>query len=868
MVMLHMARHKTDNISSSDDNYLVQRIGGGSIVDRRPVFSPDGKLLYVVYGHVIRAYSTQTGVLVRDYKGLSHPAVGVQLHATRPELVVAVSEVGELMAWRWESGIHMMTVKLRVAPECLKVTSFDLLPSDDGDCDVFATWQKKDTNRAEMSVFSSRGRHKIDLNFSFDNTTHSVAFAFGTHTDGRYVVAICKDKLYTIDFQRNKGNWFRVSGKRYLTCVACHPTELCVATGDNTGRVLIWRDIIDNPQPPSAVYHWHTLPVTDIVFSQSGTFFYSGGGEHTLVKWRLNTPNEKSFLPRLSAPICHLSVSKDNMIIAVSTQDNGIQLVDPQREITRTIQYFSWGVQSGDGPLFPAGLNLDRRTHSLVLNSRTGHIQFYDPSTHSLLYNLDITGQNYLTQERNTKIINTEVIRVALSTCGKWLSTVEFIDNGEMSVHVTLKFYNFVDSSQKYSLNTYISMPHQGRVHALQFQPNESQNDGLLAVTTGEDKRFRIWSFNKGKNSAWQCVCVGHYRDQPTRDAAFSTDGSVLGVSFGSSLTLWNPDSCSLKCSLSSASSSKASPILSIQFGNNDCCHLVVTGTAHGLIVWNILTLSIVWTVPLKLSILTKDPFSKFMAAFTTTNTLFVFSPNSSKPVFTYKNICSNGTQILSAIFVPRSQIHSGDTWQSRSKLYFIDSNQELLALQRAEEVADTSETGLEGLPEWTPGLTPFSSLIAKQSSSAAIVRGHRKHNQLGLPGRKELEELLAAPAHTMPPQHLLCAGLLGALLSRETSAEEADEEASLAEERQQKKKKDEDSSEDEEETTAAVSKQQQQTQQQPGPISTGSVDPELERSLERVLREPLDWAKALDKRAGITSAVRRAVEPLCGAQI
>lgn len=64
----------------------------------------------MVYGHIIRAYSTQTGEHVRDYKGLSHPAVGVQLHATRPELVVAVSEVGEMMAWRWESGIHMLTV--------------------------------------------------------------------------------------------------------------------------------------------------------------------------------------------------------------------------------------------------------------------------------------------------------------------------------------------------------------------------------------------------------------------------------------------------------------------------------------------------------------------------------------------------------------------------------------------------------------------------------------------------------------------------------------------------------------------------------------------------------------------------------------
>ena len=54
----------------------------------------------------------------------------------------------------------------------------------------------------------------------------------------------------------------------------------------------------------------------------------------------------------------------------------------------------------------------------------------------------------------------------------------------------------------------------------------------------------------------WHCIGVGHYRDLPVKDAAFSSDGSVLGVSFGASLTLWNPDSCSLQGSLTSINTS------------------------------------------------------------------------------------------------------------------------------------------------------------------------------------------------------------------------------------------------------------------------------------------------------------------------
>ena len=54
-----------------------------------------------------------------------------------------------------------------------------------------------------------------------------------------------------------------------------------------------------------------------------GSIFYRGGNEHVLVKWTVNAPEVKHFLPRLSAPIVHLTVSPDNQFMAVSTLDNG-----------------------------------------------------------------------------------------------------------------------------------------------------------------------------------------------------------------------------------------------------------------------------------------------------------------------------------------------------------------------------------------------------------------------------------------------------------------------------------------------------------------------------------------------------------------
>lgn len=150
-----------------------------------------------------------------------------------------------------------------------------------------------------------------------------------------------------------------------------------------------------------------------------GGHMYTGGGECVLVKWVLANPHHKSFLPRLPAPIKHLTIAPDNLYVAVSTLDNGtwivylflewtfnffkafytnstwylikftgIVVVNPQRKLTSVIQNFTWGVALSSQDLFPAGLIVDPRTGSLVLNSRTGHVQFYNTYTKSLLYNV------------------------------------------------------------------------------------------------------------------------------------------------------------------------------------------------------------------------------------------------------------------------------------------------------------------------------------------------------------------------------------------------------------------------------------------------------------------------------------------------
>lgn len=74
----------------------------------------------------------------------------------------------------------------------------------------------------------------------------------------------------------------------------------------------------------------------------------------------------------------------------------GIVVVNPQKKLTSVIQNFTWGVALSSQDLFPAGLIVDPRTGCLVLNSRTGHVQFYNTHTKNLLYNVSSIKCNLL----------------------------------------------------------------------------------------------------------------------------------------------------------------------------------------------------------------------------------------------------------------------------------------------------------------------------------------------------------------------------------------------------------------------------------------------------------------------------------------
>lgn len=66
----------------------------------------------------------------------------------------------------------------------------------------------------------------------------------------------------------------------------------------------------------------------------------------------------------------------------------------------------------------------------------------------SMHFQINITAQNFLTQERSVIIVNTEVTKIALNHNGTWMATVEERNDKVSCIEVRLKFWMF-DTKQQ-----------------------------------------------------------------------------------------------------------------------------------------------------------------------------------------------------------------------------------------------------------------------------------------------------------------------------------------------------------------------------------------------------------------------------------
>lgn len=345
------------------------------------------RCIFIVCHDVVKCYNTVTAEWVRDLNPESGNAVvGVEIDKAQRSRLLICDSAGELSHWQWKTGLLETKKVLSLSGLQPRVMSFDLVFFNNS---ALISWCNGDNGIPSVAIINYvKNTVVFKYNFELKASSFSVALA----AKGlNYFCIVQGSRLFIVDIQSTKGPRFHINQNRdHFTTVVCHPEHDTIATGDVKGRIRLWRNVLSSEGKPKIdLYHWHHTPVASLAFTCSGTMFYSGGTEAVLVKWVINEPHNRSFLPRMSAAIGHVAVSGENTKIVVATKDNAIQFFDAQLNLLSMIQNFTWmpNDYTGVNP-FPVGLQVNPRTQSIVLNGRSGHLQFFSTHTNSLLYNV------------------------------------------------------------------------------------------------------------------------------------------------------------------------------------------------------------------------------------------------------------------------------------------------------------------------------------------------------------------------------------------------------------------------------------------------------------------------------------------------
>ncbi|XP_014894795.1 WD repeat-containing protein 75 [Poecilia latipinna] len=809
--------------------------GGSNITFREPAISSDSRFLLCASGHNVKVFSTVTEECVQELRGHTDLVTGVLLRPSNHLQAYSCSADGTVRLWDFTDGILIKTYVIGY-PICSIYAS----ASHDGVIFIatptkgYKTLDSLQLLAVHLPQTAGQLVETSDLSAVLsDVSANPATVAFGRA--GEYVASTNGVQLQIFFFKKQKSFRFSLkenscSGRRNtFTCVACHPTDDCIATGHEDGKIRLWRNFDQKREYTYRTLHWHHSTVRALCFTPEGSNLLSGGVESVLVQWRYQQESQQDFLPRLGAAITHIAVSPDGALFCTSHSDNKIVLIQSCVKVSSIIQ----GLVKGEA--VQTDLMVDPRSKALVLNGKPGHLQFYSLQRDRLLFNLDVVQQEFIHQEGLDQF---QVVMATLDGAGAWLATVEERKQETVEAELNLKLWAFDEPSQSFVLNTTVSTPHEVRITAVTFDPAARGQTSLL-VSCGRDGLFKAWRLAPPAHPddggpSWTCDFVSGYHGLTPQRCCFSADGSLLAVGFQEVVTVWSPASWELLLTLSQP----PGIIRDLCFGRLSCSKFLLgTTSSDQLCCWNLLTCSLEWSTSMEVSLLLADPLSDNMAAFCHQdgNTdLFVFKPSEPRPLFSQKAVCSG--RVSRAVFAPREvaleSCEESSQWLNRSQLYFLTPLMDLLTFSTRAEEERLMTASKQLVVDDSVAMTPFQLLLGKRRphhQAAVEDPAVRPPAERPVPpgGSAAVRELLQSPAHVLPAAAALCSVFMEALLGVATETRE--NETSAGETPSDPEEEEEEDSDQEMETRA--------TRPERGLLETDSADPVLSRAQVRELR-------------------------------
>ena len=737
-----MAEEKDDNQKSYDLRFLA----GHRLIQGKPIFSEDGKNLFVPSGTGVRIYSTETGSFQKevicqskDFIGSDDEVFFAQLHPAAPsDLLVFFTRKGKIVITDLNTNNDVLTKDLfrdgRIDPKTnemrfatviskmsksrktnrvlyilygiKKETRIYSLAMKDVIQDNPCLKKVRGMNLARFDVVKTKKEYdKSKIVFSpvgnFLTVIHSnrlIAYPI-PGIDER---PAREHKLKSIQGKNKQRINFR------FTCVACHPREETVATGVDDGQIILWINFVNHEKPIRKILHWHPNPVSDLCFSAAGTSLYSVGLEYTLVCWDI-VHGGRSFRPNLGVPIKMVTCDPGNKLIVLQFEDNTLKVMNTELNDSSDREC---NLNEMSYDIFSETVNnvfYEPNSQSLVMNGQPGKLQFYSIKSGDRK-SLDVIPRTYFFRKQRDcpDYIQMTITCFAVSPDGSWIATDEVRDDGGKTfIEERLKFWSRVSSKQSYEQNTVIHLPHEKTVTGLKFSP-----DAKTLISLSTDHTFKIWRLltpvSAKKYWTLRSTCLRNDSWIPST-VSFSFDSSLAAVVFDSSfVTFWSvmtgdlipKDTCN-------SNESWRDPVVGVSFASGVNSHYFVEVRSKQIRVWNFLTKALSWSyIPSseEKSVESEDSQSTFMKMVYndssnefvcfTDNSVMVFSLLTPSPVAVIQDPRLRSQSLTSCLFIPTSSLTELHSQRDNSLIFFNDKRQLFGLIPDAQE--SISAKGIE----------------------------------------------------------------------------------------------------------------------------------------------------------------------------
>lgn len=125
------------------------------------------RVLFIISNANVRLFSTTTGEWIRDLEGIAKKKlIGIQIALNNPKLLYGCTEKGDIISWKWKSGVINEKQTLRfLALSNPIVSTFSLIDCNDDRVNGLISWKSADSKNIKIGLFDLSNGLQQDFKF-------------------------------------------------------------------------------------------------------------------------------------------------------------------------------------------------------------------------------------------------------------------------------------------------------------------------------------------------------------------------------------------------------------------------------------------------------------------------------------------------------------------------------------------------------------------------------------------------------------------------------------------------------------------------------------------------------------------------------